>query len=53
MADHWTLDTINWQKFDPSKVDPALLRAVKAAALVEYNAKDYGEYMRKVFNNDP
>lgn len=53
MADHWTLDTINWQKFDGSKLDPALLRAVKAAALVEYNAKDYVEYLRKVFQNDP
>lgn len=53
MADHWTLDTIAWSKFDRSKLDPALLRAVKAAALVEYNAKDYVEYLRKVFKNDP
>ncbi len=53
MSDHWTLETIAWSKFDRSKLDPALLRAVKAAALVEYNAKDYVEYLRKVFENDP
>jgi len=53
MRDHWTLDTIDWSAFDPSKVDPQLLMAVKAASLVEYNAKDYVEYLRKVFKNDP
>ncbi len=53
MRDHWTLDTIDWAAFDPSKVDPQLLMAVKAASLVEYNAKDYVEYLRKVFKNDP
>lgn len=53
MADHWTLETIDWSKFDRSKLDPALLRAVKAASLVEYNAKDYVEYLRQVFANDP
>lgn len=52
MRNHWTLDTIDWSKFDASKVEPALLRAVKAASLVEYNAKDYVEYLRQVFRDD-
>lgn len=52
MRNHWTLDTIDWSKFETGKVDPALLRAVKAAALVEYNAKDYVEYLRQVFKGD-
>ena len=38
VRNHWTLDTIDWSKFDASKVDPELLRAVKAASLVEKNA---------------
>jgi hypothetical protein len=53
MADHWTLETIDWSKFDRSKLDPQIVMAVKAASLVEYNAKDYVEYLRKVFKNDP
>ena len=52
MRNHWTLDTIEWSKFDAAKVEPSILRAVKAAALVEYNAKDYVEYQRKVFRDD-
>ena len=52
MRNHWTLDTIEWSKFDAAKVEPALLRAVKAASLVEYNAKDYVEYLRQVFRDD-
>ena len=52
MRNHWTLDTINWSAFDASKVEPSLLRAVKAASLVEYNAKDYVEYLRQVFRDD-
>ena len=34
---HWTIDDIAWEHFDPSKVDPEILKAVKAAALVEHN----------------
>lgn len=45
----WTLDTIDWDAFDASKVDPGLLQAIKAAALVEYNAPDYVLYLCNVF----
>jgi hypothetical protein len=45
----WTLDDVNWGAFDASKVEPALLAAVKAAALVEYNAPDYVTYLRRVY----
>lgn len=50
---HWTLDDINWQAFDRSKVDPELVKMVKAAALVEYNAPDYVEYLCNVFQGYP
>ena len=53
MADHWTLETIKWSQFDPAKVDPLLLKSIKAASLVEYNAHDYSEYLRQVFKGDP
>jgi rubrerythrin len=52
VRNHWTLDTIAWDKFDRSKIDPALMRAVKAASLVEKNAADYVAYLRKVFDGD-
>jgi hypothetical protein len=45
----WTMDDIHWSLFDPSKVTPKLLSAVKAAALVEYNAPDYVTYLKRVF----
>ncbi len=52
MASHWHLDDIPWAQFDASKVDPDLLRAVKAAALVEHNADDYVTYLNNVFTED-
>jgi len=45
----WTLDDIDWSKFDKSKVEPWLLAAVKAAALIEFNAPDYVSYLKRVF----
>ncbi|HEY0265553.1 MAG TPA: ferritin-like domain-containing protein [Rhizomicrobium sp.] len=45
----WTMDDVHWALFDPEKVDQTLLAAVKAAALVEYNAPDYVTYLKKVF----
>ncbi|HEX2758937.1 MAG TPA: ferritin-like domain-containing protein [Rhizomicrobium sp.] len=50
----WTLDDVHWDWFDPSRVEPNLLAAVKAAALVEYNAPDYVDYLKRVFHDaDP
>ncbi|MBN9589756.1 MAG: rubrerythrin family protein [Alphaproteobacteria bacterium 64-11] len=45
----WSLDEVHWHLFDPHKVEPAMLAAVKAAALVEYNAPDYVSYLKRVF----
>ncbi|MBG52382.1 MAG: ferritin-like domain-containing protein [Alphaproteobacteria bacterium] len=53
MSDHWTLDDIEWEKFDASKVDPDLLAAIKAAAMVEANAGDYVIYLTNVFADRP
>jgi len=46
----WTLDDIDWSRFDASKVDPDLLSTVKAAALVEFNAADYVAYLTRVYS---
>lgn len=48
----WSLDDVNWGAFDRSKLDPELVKAVKAASLVEYNAQDYVSYLSKVFPDD-
>lgn len=50
---NWTLESIDWDRFDASKVDPEILRNIKAAALVERNGGDYGVYLRRVFVGDP
>ncbi|SMF08278.1 Fatty acid desaturase [Tistlia consotensis] len=49
---HWTLDDIPWDRFDRSKVDAQLVKIVKAASLVEYNADDYADYLCNVFLDD-
>ena len=49
----WTLETIDWGRFDASKVDPEILRNIKAAAMVERNGGDYGIYLGRVFADDP
>jgi rubrerythrin len=49
---HWTLEQIPWSSFDPAKVDPDLVKVVKAAAMVEYNGGDYAAYLCGVFQGD-
>ena len=49
---HWTLDSIDWARFDTAKVDSDLLAVVKTAALVEANAADYVAYLQSVFAGD-
>jgi rubrerythrin len=53
MAKHWTLDDIPWEQFDRAKVDPDVEKIVRAAALVEANARHYTAYLCNVFKNDP
>lgn len=50
---HWTIEQISWSAFDPSKVDPEVVKVVKAAALVEYNGADYATYLCRVFGDSP
>src|SRR5471030_1711579 len=49
----WTLDEVSWSLFDPAAVEPDMLAAIKAAALVEYNAPDYVAYLKRVFGDSP
>jgi rubrerythrin len=49
---HWTLDDIPWERFEPSKVDPDLLKVAKAASLVEHNGREYARYLEQVFADD-
>ena len=48
----WTLDDIPWHRFDAARVEPELLRIVKAASLVEQNGADYARYLCGVFDDD-
>jgi rubrerythrin len=49
----WTLDDIPWDRLDRGRVDPEILRIVKAASLVEQNGGDYAHYLCNVFHDDP
>lgn len=48
----WTLDDIAWDDFDRSKVDPEIVKLIKAASMVEYNGADYTDYLCNVFSDD-
>jgi rubrerythrin len=50
---HWTLEQIPWTRFDPTRVDPEIVKLVKAAAMVEFNGGDYATYLKRVFADDP
>lgn len=52
MSGPWTLDDIPWGAFRADHVDPELLKIIKAAALVEFNGQDYGDYLCNVFAGD-
>ena len=49
----WTLDDIPWQRFDPKRLDPEIVRIVKAAALVEHNGAAYAHHLGRIFADDP
>jgi rubrerythrin len=50
---HWKISDLPWDRLDPAKVTPDLLQVIKAAALVEYGADSYADYLCKVFHDDP
>jgi hypothetical protein len=50
---HWTLDDIDWDRFDRNAVDPDIVALVKSAAMVERNGDDYALYLNSVFADDP
>lgn len=50
---HWNMDEIDYSRIDRSKITEDLLKVVKAAALVEYNAVAYSAYLERVFADDP
>jgi hypothetical protein len=49
---HWTPDDIPWERFDAARLDPDILKVVKAAAMVERNSADYATYLKNVFPGD-
>lgn len=49
----WSIEDIPWDRFDPSMVDPEVLKLVKAASVVEHNGRDYARYLAEVFHDDP
>ncbi len=51
--DSWTLDDIPWRDFDRTRLDPDLVRIVKAASLVEHNGAAYAHHLCRVFADDP
>ncbi|GBQ81382.1 hypothetical protein AA13595_0620 [Gluconacetobacter johannae DSM 13595] len=50
---HWRIEQMDWDSFDPSRVDPDIIPVVKAASVVERNGVDYAVYLNNVFSDDP
>ncbi|MDP9127055.1 MAG: acyl-ACP desaturase [Pseudomonadota bacterium] len=51
--EHWKIADLPWDSLDLAKVDGEILKIIKAASLVEYNAHDYAHYLCNVFPDDP
>ncbi len=51
--ERWTIDDLPWDSFDPKRLNSDHLMIVKAAAMVEYGADDYEQYLNHVFADDP
>ncbi|GBQ97834.1 hypothetical protein AA23498_3011 [Acetobacter nitrogenifigens DSM 23921 = NBRC 105050] len=49
---HWRIDQMDWDSFQPSRVDPDIIAVVKAASVVERNGVDYAVYLNGVFSDD-
>ena len=49
----WTLDDIPWDRFERDKLDPELVRIVKAASLVEHNGGAYAHHLCRIFADEP
>jgi hypothetical protein len=49
----WTLDDIPWDRFDQNRLDPEIVRIIKAASLVEYNGGAYAHHLCRIFADDP
>ncbi len=49
----WTLDDIPWDRFDRDKLDPDVVRIIKAASLVEHNGAAYAHHLCRIFADDP
>jgi hypothetical protein len=52
MTAHWTLDTLPWNAFDASRINPDMLCLARAAALVEYGGQYYADYLLGIFGTD-
>ncbi len=50
---HWQIEDVDWERFEPSNVDPEIVRLVKSAAMVERNGVEYAAYLCRVFREDP
>src|SRR5260221_6397153 len=49
----WTLDDIPWDRFARDRLDPELVRIVKAASLVEHNGGAYAHHLCRICADDP
>jgi hypothetical protein len=49
----WSLGDIPWESLDRNRLDPEIVRIVKAASLVEYNGGAYAHHLCRIFADDP
>ena len=52
-AGHWNISDLPWDQFDRAKLDPEILKVIKAASLVEFGGDLYARYLCDVFHDDP
>lgn len=52
MSGKWKFEDIKWSLFNPDKVNPEILKLIKAGSVIEHNGSDYGRYLKNVFAGD-
>lgn len=48
----WVPEDIPWRLFDRKQLDPDIVKLIKAASMVEHNARHYTRYLCNVFHDD-
>lgn len=51
--EHWQIEQVAWNRFDPTRLDAGIVPLVKAAAMLEKNGVGHADALSRRFRDDP